>query len=313
VLVRPPIIYHGFFASAGFQFLYSSEPSVSLMLCTSPEYHVLITLPLWVLSVNFHYLLPVAITSLLLSISVCVAAGAQSTLPRTKIRPWSRALVAVLFFLQPIIRGLARYHGRLSAPLAPVAVQQSLDSVVLSHSKRSLDQVCYWAEQRVDRLAWIAAVLHGLEKQGWPNKSDIGWSEHDVEIYGSRWSGLQLVTVAEEHPQSKQALCCRLRARWSLQARVAFWSLCGLELSVLGLLGPSNKWLWLVLLTLPLFVWFLHREKRNLQSVIVVFLDELARSWKLTKFDPETAPRAVLVQPAALSEPVIPYVRTTRV
>ena len=67
-LLRPPIIYRGLFGSAGFQFLYASEPAFNLMVCTTLEYHVLVTLPLWVLSVIFHLLLPMAITSLLISL-----------------------------------------------------------------------------------------------------------------------------------------------------------------------------------------------------------------------------------------------------
>jgi glycosyltransferase involved in cell wall biosynthesis len=299
VLIRPPVIYHGFFASAGFQFLYSAEPSVSLMLCTTLEYHVLVTLPLWILSVNFHYLLPLAVASLLMSLGVCAAAGLQAALPGNKTRPWSRVVVAMLFFLQPIARGLARYQGRLSGPQTPLAVQQSLDSVALRHSRRSLESVCYWAEQGVDRLAWIAAVLGGLEKQGWPYRPDIGWSDYDAEIYGSRWTSLQLVTVVEEHAGNKKMLCCRLRANWSLQARVIFWGLCGFELLVLGLLGSSLKWLWFVLLSLPLLAWSLQHTKRSLQSVIIVFLDELAKRWNLVKVGSEepTVPAKAAMEP----------------
>jgi glycosyltransferase involved in cell wall biosynthesis len=283
VLLRPPVIYHGFFASAGFQFLYSTQPSVSLMLCTSLEYHILATLPLWIMSVHFHYLLPLALASSLISCGVCIAAGLQAALPSNKVRPWSRLLVALLFFLQPIVRGLARYQGRLAAPPTPLAVQQSLDSVALRHSSRSLGQVCYWAEDGTDRLTWVASVISGLEKNGWPYRPDIGWSDFDAEIYGSRWSSLRLVTVAEEHGQNKRMLCSRLSGRWSLQARVVFWTLCGLQLLVLGLLGPSFKWLWLILISLPLLAWLLQREKRSLQSVIIVFLDDLAKELNLTK------------------------------
>ena len=42
-------------------------------------------------------------------------------------------------------------------------------------------------------------------------------------------------------------------------------------------------WLWLLLLTLPLFALFIRREQRNLQSIIAVLLDELAKEWKLAK------------------------------
>jgi hypothetical protein len=129
----------------------------------------------------------------------------------------------------------------------------------------------------------VADVLHRLDQQGWPNKSDVGWNEYDVEIYGSRWSQLQLTTVTEEYPQNKRMLRCRLRARWSLQAKVAFWSLCGFELLVCGMVAAWQPWLWLLLLTLPAFAWFLSREQRNLQSMIAVFLDEMAAERRLKK------------------------------
>ena len=288
-LLRPPIIYRGLFGSAGFQFLYASQPAFNLMVCTTLEYHVLVTLPLLVVSVTFHLLLPMAITSLLISLGVCGAAGAQAALPRNKRRWWSRPLVGMLFFLQPIVRGWARYRGRLMRRPTPLAAQHTLDSIALRDSKQSLRVVQFWAEQRLDRLALVADILRRLDQQGWPNKSDVGWSDYDVEVYDARWSKLQLTTVAEEHPQGKQLIRCRLRSRWEMRARVAFWSLCGLELLICGFLGPRLRWLWLLLLTLPLFVWFLHRQQRNLQSMIAVFLDDLAKEWRLTKVQPEAA------------------------
>ncbi|HEY5480521.1 MAG TPA: glycosyltransferase, partial [Verrucomicrobiae bacterium] len=288
-LIRPPIIYRGLFGSAGFQFLYASEPAFNLMVTTMLEYHVLVTLPLLVVSVIFHPLLPVALTSLLISVGVCVAAGAQAALPRNKRRWWSRPLVGMLFFLQPIVRGWARYQGRLMQRPAALAAHQTLDSIALRDSKQPLREVQYWAEQRLDRLALVADILRRLDQQGWPNKSDIGWSDYDVEVYDTRWSKLQLTTVAEEHPRTKQLIRCRLRARWALRARVAFWSLCGFELLVCGLVGHWFPWLWLLLVTLPLFCWFLRHEQRNLRSMITVFLDEMAKEWHLTKVEPQSA------------------------
>ncbi len=284
VLFRRPIIYHGLFGSAGFQFLYAAEPALNLMLCTSLEYHVLITLPLWVLSVTFHLLLPLAITSLLVSLTICVAAGFQANLPHLKVRWWSRPLIAVLFFLQPIVRGWARYQGRLASRSTPMPPQQTLDSVALRDSAQPLGEVQFWAEKRVDRYKLIADILRRLDQQGWPNKADAGWSDYDVEIYGSRWTSLQLATVAEDHPNGKQLLRCRLRPRWSLQATATFWLLLGIELVVLGFVASwVVPWLWLLLLTLPLFAWFLRREERNQQSMIVVFLIDAARDWDLVQ------------------------------
>ncbi len=286
VFLRPPIIYRGLFGSAGFQTLYTGEPSLTLMVCTTLEYHVLITLPLWILCASLHYLLPLAITSLLISVGLCAAAGAQASLPKKKTRWWSRPLVALLFFLQPVVRGFARYQGRLTELPKPVASRQSLDSIALRDSKRTLRQVEYWADQRIDRLAWVTTIISRLDLQGWPNRTDIGWSEYDVEIYDTRWTRLQLTNVVEEHPRGKQLIRCRLHGRWALRSRLVFWTLCAVELLVCGIFAGARPWLWLMLLSLPLFAWFVRRQQRNLRSIIVIFLDELAKEWKLTKVEP---------------------------
>jgi hypothetical protein len=281
--LRPPIIYRGLFGSAGFQSLYASEPAFRLMLCTALEYHLLVTLPLWVLAATFHYLLPLALTSVMLSLGVCATAGAQAALPKTRRHWWSRPLVSVLFLLQPIVRGWARYQGRLTARQRAATTQQSLDSLALFHSGKSLAEVQYWAEQRVNRLDLVADLLRRLDQQGWPNRADIGWGDYDVEIYGSRWSSVQLATVAEDHPPGRQMLRCRLRPRWSLMAKLAFWGLCGLELLLLGFVGTGLRWWgWLLsLAVLPLFIWWLRHEQRSLQSMVTVFLDTLAKDWNL--------------------------------
>jgi hypothetical protein len=289
------------------------------MLCTTLEYHVLITLPLWILSGIFHYLLPLAITSMLASLAVCVAAASQAELPQSKERAWSRPLVAWLFFLQPIVRGWARYQGRLLPRAAPLAAQQSLDSIALRESGKSLDQVDYWSPVPLDRLQFVRDVLRQLEQQGWPTKSDIGWSEYDVEIYGSRWNQLQLATVSEDHAQGRHLVRCRLRIRWSLQAKVMFWGLAGLELLLLGLVGRW-WWLWLVLFSVPLFAWFLRRQGRSLQSMIVVFLDHLAKHSGLIKLQGDStsalaapgipAPSTAAPQPGQTPEPSVRPLQT---
>jgi glycosyltransferase involved in cell wall biosynthesis len=285
VFLHPAIIYHGRYGGAGFQTLYASQPAYALMVCTSLEYHVLVTLPLWVLAVTFHYLLPLAIASLVISIGVCVWAGAQAILPRGKRRWWSRPLVAALFFLQPIVRGWARYQGRFSGRPKP-AVQPNLDSMALRGSSQSLCEIRYWAEKRVDRLQWVQDLVRRFDQQGWPNKPDIGWSEFDVEIFGNRWSCLQLITVSEDHPPDRQMIRCRLWVRWSLEVRLVFWTMVALELLVLGIAANRGKW-WVgvaaLVISLPAFFWLMRQQMRNLQSMVTVFLDKAAKDWGLQK------------------------------
>jgi GT2 family glycosyltransferase len=306
-LLRPAIIYRGRFGSAGFQSLYAAEPALTLTLCTTLEYHILVTLPLWIISVIFHQILPLAITSMAVSLVVCVVAASQAALPKSKIRSWSRPLVALLYFLQPIVRGWARYQGRLLPRSAPLAARQTLDSIALRDSRDSLDRVDYWSAVPLDRLAYVDNVLNRLEQQGWLYKSDAGWSDYDVEIYGSRWNQLQLATVAEDHAQGKHLVRVRLRVLWSLQAKAVFWGLAGFELLVLGLIGARWHWLWILLASLPLLGWYLRRQGRNLQSMLVVFLDQLAKESQLVKL------RTEMLRPNSPSAPapVVPPPSTT--
>jgi hypothetical protein len=57
-------------------------------------------------------------------------------------------------------------------------------------------------------------------------------------------------------------------------------------LLIIGFVGPVLPWLWLLLLTLPIVVWRQHKEKRDLQRIIAVFLDDVARHLKLFKVEP---------------------------
>ncbi len=289
VELRAPVIYHGLFGSAGFQKIYASEPATSLMLCTTLEYYFFIVIPLWILSGIFERLLPVAVVSLLIPVSICALAGAQANLPRNKKEWWSRPLVALLFFLQPIVRGFARYRGRLAQQPLEMETQESIDSLALFHGKQPLKEVRYWADRRVDRLDYVAAIVKRLQERGWPYRSDVGWSDYDVEINGSRWSHLLLTTVVEDYPHNRTLIRCRLRAAWSFQTRVAFWSLVGLELLFIGLMGFHRAWPWLILLTLPVVGWLVMRQERKLQSVVTVFLDQLAKERGLAKIHAEAA------------------------
>ncbi len=283
VTLNKPIIYHGIFATGFFQTLYRAQPAAALMFCTTLEYHLLITLPLFVLAVPFRHLFPLAIASALFPIAVCVAAGAQAELPKNKRRFWSRPLVALLFFLQPIWRGWARYEGRLRNRPTPPAAHETLESLQLKDRGGPVDHVEYWAEHGMDRIDFIRSIVARLEEQGWQYKTDTGWSEFDLEIFGNRWSNLQLTSVAEPHRGGEQIFRCRLRTSWSLPAKVAFWSALGFELLMIGFVGSALPWLWALLAIQPLLAWFFSREQRDLQRIIAVTLDDVAKRRGLLK------------------------------
>ena len=222
LVTRAPMIYHGLFGSGLFQSLYTAPPSLTLMLVTSLEYHTLVTLPLLVLGVMVRWLLPVALTSLVISLGMCLAAATQAQLPKRKQRFWSRPLVALLFALQPIVRGWARYQGRLLLRQRSLSAHENLVSISRKQHRHVQAQVRFWAAPGFQRRVFLARVLDRLDQDGWPNRHDTGWSNFDVEIFGSRWSRLQLTTVGEYTQDGQQLIRCRLRPLWTLPTRLVF-------------------------------------------------------------------------------------------
>ena len=280
VTLQSPVIYHGTFGSGFFQRLYTPEPASLLMLCTSLEYHVLVTLPLLVLSVSFESLLPVALTSLLISVTLCVVAALQAGVPRRQQRFWSRPLIALLFFLQPIVRGWARYKWRLTVQSRPPVFKRPVER---GEDWDAIENIRYWSDGGADRYSILHKIVTKLDAEGWQHKTDTGWNDYDVEIFGSRWSRLRLTTVTEELAGGKKIIRCRLAATWSLPARIAFWSACGVELLLIGWLAEAHPWAWMLLLTMSLFVFWLEQERRTLLLWIAAFLDEVAAEHGLLK------------------------------
>lgn len=283
LVIGRSVIYHGVFATGFFQTLYSAPPAWTLMLCTSMEYHVMITLPLLVLSVPFNFLLPVAITSPILSLLICIAAAWQADLPKNKKKWWSRPLVALLFFLQPIARGWARYQGRLGLQQTPPAARERLELLQQRDSGETLDRLYFWGDGGITRIDWVNGIVLRLDQQGWASKTDAGWSEYDVELFGNRWSRLQLTTATEDFAGGKRLFRCRLGAQWSLLAVLTFWSALGFEVLLISVVRKDLPWIWMLLLTMPLFGWFIEQEKRNQQRLIAAFLGDLAKQRGLTK------------------------------
>jgi len=281
VETRPPIIYHGLFGSAFFQSIYCAPPSFGVFVATSLEFHVLVTLPLLVLGSVVPPLRAFGVASFVFSLAVCALAAWQAELPSGQLRWWSRPLVALLFFLQPIVRGSARHRGNLRGQQRSLSDRENLDSLSLEGQEEDLDQLLYWSENGVDRLTFLGRVLERLDQRNWPNRPDAGWSQFDVELYGSRWAKLQLTTAGEWHPGRREMIRCRLTARWSFLSRALFWSVAGLSLVVIGFV--AQWWAWFLLLALPLMVWWLNQEKRDLTRVTATFLDDLAKEFKFVK------------------------------
>jgi GT2 family glycosyltransferase len=281
IILERSIIYHGLFGSGSFQRLYTPSPSHVFMFCTSLEYHFLVTGLLSVLALALHWIWPLALTSLLLSVGVCVVAAAQADLPNSKLRFYSRPLVALLFFLQPLERAMARYRSQLRVP-APhrLRLTEGFDRKL---PRTEPEVLSYWSNGKTDRYGFLRAVLGRLEQERWHLRSDTGWTDYDLEILEARWSKVRLMTVSEHLDHGRLSLRCRLQTQWSPLAKVVFWSLLAAEVVVAALAGPALPWIWMLLLNVPLVGWLLEFQRAKLRRAVGALLDEVAEQQKLVK------------------------------
>ena len=278
LLLRGPVIYHGVFGSGFFQRLYAPDPVQPLMLCTTLAFHAVVNLPLLVLACYVEWLAPLAAATWCLSLGTCAVAAAQANLPRHKQRFWSRPLVALLFFLQPIVRGWARLKWRfnllasrkrpLPEPTASIEVPET---------------VVYWSPGRISRYQFVEAILIKLERGGWIYKTDTGWTTRDVEIPAHLWTHLRLTTVSEELAQGKANFRCRIESFWTLPAKALALVTFVIVFVSIGFFAKEFPWTWLLLTVLPLVCWVLDDERLAQERALAAVIDSTAEDQSLKR------------------------------
>ena len=81
-----------------------------------------------------------------------------------------------------------------------------------------------------------------------------------------------------------------MRAGWSLSAKVALCLMLGFELVVIGFVWHTLWQIWFLVLTVPAFAWYVNCNRRDLQRLIAVVLDDVARKNGMIKLNREKNP-----------------------
>jgi len=212
IRVGKPIVERGVFATGLFQTIYQPGQAHWAMIPGTLEWHLLVCLVAvaWVFK---PVALVVAAGMLTLSWLVAVLLAVQARLAPEHDGFFSRWLIAVLAYLQPIVRSWNRYHTRLfdyRHPKAdPTHVKDSLRPLPLAGVKTA----AFWSETGNDRTELLHQVISYLDKRGWGKTIDSGWSDWDLEIYCHPWTIVQITTAQEEHGGQKHLLRVRFCLR----------------------------------------------------------------------------------------------------
>ncbi|MSU37221.1 MAG: glycosyltransferase [Pedosphaera sp.] len=274
IQMEPSVIYHGLFGSAFFQTLYRPTPGLLLQALTSLEFLGCVILPLLALGFVAPILALLGCLALLINLVLCSIAGKQATLSPGKMRWWSRPLIAALFFLQPLVRGWARFRQRWTTGKATARAIRQRKLAAREELKGKPNERLYWADKGVDRGRFLDQLLQRLREEGWAHQCDDGWKNHDIEISGGNWTHLTLITAAEYYPNGKVLLRCRLSHRLSRAARtLRFGHMAGILLCVITLQwGPAI----VLLVTALLQQFWYHILGLELEESVAHFVDSHA-------------------------------------
>ncbi|HEY1629247.1 MAG TPA: glycosyltransferase, partial [Tepidisphaeraceae bacterium] len=284
VRIGRDVIYHGVFGSGLFQTIYRKQASLIAAMLMSVEWHLLSAFVV-ILGLTFTPLLWIAVMMFAVPVILAATAAAQSEMPRH--RHWlSRPLIGYLHFRQPIARGWARYQVRLMAKVLQREAKREAPPRPLPMEPDKKRVLRYWNTYH-DRVVLLQKIKEDVAAAGWRMRIDSGWSEWDMEIYGSRYVKVRLTTMSEHHDGRGMLT----RVRIELLPSTFYSVLMFASLVMTGLLfvyvWPFSR----PAILIPLLLWTMYLANKSLVAdPVLSLIDEAAEK---VGFNPVPAPKPV--------------------
>ncbi len=220
LLSRKPVIYAGTFGRGLFQTMYEPPSSLTALLPLTFEWSVaaLVLALIGIVGGGWLWLLA---APLLATWAMCLNGALKAPIDPRFSGLKARALVALLIYLGPLLRGWERLKWRIKTMqthehIRPAAIEQrgriawSARAFVLS----------YWSESAAEKEVLIGGLTDFLLPQKYFVVTDTGWSKWDLKISRGLWSRALVTVVAENHGGDKRLLRVRVAMRTSSLGRL---------------------------------------------------------------------------------------------
>ncbi len=218
LLSSRPVIYSGVFGRGLFQTLYEAPSSLTAFLPLTFEWSAAaIVLALAGLVGGGWWLLLVA--PLLATWAMCINGALKAPIDQRFSGPKARALVALLIYLGPLLRGWERLKWRIRETRAQphAAPAETEQRARISWRERAF-HLAFWSETGTEKEVLIGGLMQFLVPQKYFVVPDTGWSGWDLNIARGLCSRALVLVCAENHGGAKRLLRVRCTMRLSSSA-----------------------------------------------------------------------------------------------
>ena len=264
------VVYHGTFGTGLFQTIYRRPASMLAAMLMSIEWHLLYAF-VAVLGLALTPLVWVAFFMALVPPVLSVIAAMQQPMP--KHQHWlTRPLIAYLHFRQPLTRGWARYSVRLKAKVLNEEATGYSRTGDLPFDPQDRRTLLYWSKW-YDRITLLEKISQEVRRAGWRMAVDSGWSDWDMEIYGSRYVKIRLSTATEHHHNVGMMTRVRVELAMSKFCMVLFFASCMLAGLLMMYMWPFSR----TAVLIPLTWWAMYVvNKWQVSRPVFGLIDEVA-------------------------------------
>jgi O-antigen biosynthesis protein len=215
VLTRQPRSYSGVFGRGLFQTLY--QPPSSLMSCLplTLEWN-LVSLLLIVCAFLFGGFFWLGLVPFGLTVGRCLTCAFRARIAPPSGATRATLLVALLIFLGPLVRTVARYRWRLRRlrEVKPIDLNGPTQAPRIFWRERAF-HLSYWNEKGKEKESLLNGVMEFLMPRKYLIAVDQGWSDWDLEICQGPWAKAQIRMATENHGSTKRLLRVRCALRMS--------------------------------------------------------------------------------------------------
>ncbi|HVB17924.1 MAG TPA: glycosyltransferase [Stellaceae bacterium] len=238
LLSRQPVIYSGTFGRGLFQTMYEPPSSLTSLLPLTFEWSVaaLALALVGLIGGGWFWLLAVP---LLTTWAMCINGALKAPIDKRFTGLQARALVALLIYLGPLLRGWERLKWRFKTlqahdQIGPAPVEQKAR---IQWRERAF-VLSYWSESGAEKEVLLGGLMDFLLPQKYFVVADTGWSKWDLKISRGLWSRALVTVCAENHGGMKRLLRVRCAMRLSSLARMVLRAIAVLVAASLILGSP---------------------------------------------------------------------------